>query len=56
MWEEMQISNLFCALHSYSNSEGTPKWTLRKLTEIRDTVVCGCDGNFMQMYAGGDAI
>ena len=37
MWEEMQISNLFSALHSYSNSEEAPKWTLRKLPEIQET-------------------
>jgi len=33
----MQISDLFCALHSYSNSEEAPKWTLRKLIEIQGT-------------------
>lgn len=37
MWEEMQISNLFCALCSYSDSEEAPKWTLSKLTEIQNT-------------------
>lgn len=37
MGKEMKISNLFCALHFYNNSEEALKWILRKLTEILDT-------------------
>lgn len=63
MWEEMQISNLFCALHSYSNSEEAPEWTLRNLTEIQYTgredyvgvivILCKCMLEEMQYNHAG---